>query len=81
MKTETVKRIGRCWLAAATVLGGGTVLGTCTSRMGGALKTSAKCQVYNTLGVIRFECANPSDFIVAPGLQESVGDVIPFFSF
>ena len=42
MKNTKVCLIGRCWLAAATVLAGGTVLGTCEVRLREALVNSTK---------------------------------------
>ena len=45
MKTSGANWIGRCCLSAATLLAGGTVLGTCEVRLHDALVTSAKSTV------------------------------------
>lgn len=42
MKTTRINRIGRCWLAAVTLLAGGTVMGTCEVRLHDAFMTSTK---------------------------------------
>ena len=45
MKTSGTNRIGRCCLAAATFLAGGTVVGTCEVRLRDALVTTSKSVV------------------------------------
>lgn len=76
MKGPRSTQLVRMWLAAAALLGGGTVLNTCSSRVGNALKVSAKCEAYAVLGVIRTECLDPSDFIISP-VQEETGILFP----
>ena len=46
MRTGRTNRMARCWVAAATLLAGGTVLGTCELRMREALITSTKSLVF-----------------------------------
>ena len=55
MKSSRANLIGRCWLAAATVLAGGTVLGTCEVRLHDAFVTSTKSLV---LGVFEIAAGN-----------------------
>lgn len=52
MRTARTRRIQRCWLAAATVLAGGTVLGTCEVRMREALVTTVQTATLTTVGCV-----------------------------
>ena len=62
MNTTITGTVGRCWLAAATVLAGGTVLGTCELRVRQALVETAQSTVLTGVGCL-------------PALLDPEGDV------
>ena len=52
MNTTKANQIARCWLAAATLFAGGTVLGTCEVRVRDALVTTAQGAALTTVGCL-----------------------------